>query len=431
MIRKYYNIFPALETKAYYDPFRQIINLSSVNQHDFASIQKDENISDIKIEILALYVHELTHWIDHIATLWGQQNLVLLFNALNARLSNNVEEFWRIKHYHDKCSVENSKSYYQTINNDLDKYEFKRWKHEISTISRFNHEGKGDLSKPILMVKFAYFNETPIARIPLTITSILESRATYNELKIQNYLLDEFEDVIEKEFRKRNAENDRLKILYNPDLILYNSIAHLTAIISNKIQLEEIFEIVYTISSIVLNFPQQEYSNLKKLNRNGEINKRYKKLIINQDLGFLYYNLLWNIGEKRLAKSISLEEVLRHSNLSSKSEFDMLVIEEMKNNINDLIDGPFYNHAKKLLKKGIEIFRVNGISSKIEDLLSTSNYKIKPKIIFGDTYFDDENFDLAKTVNKLIQNQDLTIEDEYHLLDKIEREFEKFINACI
>ena len=69
-------IFPNTTIAAYYDQTHQLINLSKYNYQDFKGI-KLANITEETAEKIALFEHELMHFIDHFSTLWGQRNITL------------------------------------------------------------------------------------------------------------------------------------------------------------------------------------------------------------------------------------------------------------------------------------------------------------------------------------------------------------------
>ena len=85
-------IFPNTSTLAYYSPFGQHIVYNSIEQLEYEKAIKDitnpANLTTIKT-----ISHELRHWKDHHTTIFGVSNLVDIYNAINARLLNNPENF--------------------------------------------------------------------------------------------------------------------------------------------------------------------------------------------------------------------------------------------------------------------------------------------------------------------------------------------------
>jgi hypothetical protein len=70
--------FPAISTSASYNPINQFININSYNEKDFYKESISKNITTKDIEKISLFAHELTHWLDHLSTLWGQEQIMAL-----------------------------------------------------------------------------------------------------------------------------------------------------------------------------------------------------------------------------------------------------------------------------------------------------------------------------------------------------------------
>ena len=86
--------FPNLSTLGSYDPFSQTVHLNSVSPDEFHAAFKGGDIG-ARRRVVPLLFHELTHWVDHITTLWGIEYLVNQFNAINARKNETETELWR------------------------------------------------------------------------------------------------------------------------------------------------------------------------------------------------------------------------------------------------------------------------------------------------------------------------------------------------
>ena len=95
-LNKIGKLFPSQnETVAFYDPATFYIHLGTISQEEFNQTRL-EPFSHENIENLKIIFHEIRHNVDHIATLWGQKNILKYLKALNARLNNNPEQFYSI-----------------------------------------------------------------------------------------------------------------------------------------------------------------------------------------------------------------------------------------------------------------------------------------------------------------------------------------------
>lgn len=424
-------IFPDTKVAAYYDPLSQIINLSKYDKDDFVNLDLSNPTAD-DIDKISLFEHEFTHWLDHVSTLWGQRNLVLIYNALNARANEDINEFWRVKHLTTSFSGDDFYDYFTV--------EYKRnidiirnpWRYQISSGIRFSENGKPEYNKPILFLRFNCFDDIPLLRVPISVASILETNAINAEFSLKFSLAHTIEDVVEKNLKLTEIKNELMTILYHKEFALYTVAAHLTANLNNQTDASYAYKIASSIGTTILNLPDDAYGKMELTNvGNKEWDRRIKEFQNIKDKGFGFYNLLKNNIDKKGQNQYSIEGLLESSGLIAKDELENLIIAEMEKNKESLIDGPFKNTAIKIIEKGIAIFQTRGIDGNSPDFRSKIfELNFLPKLIFGDTYFDDTNFDVLQVLEKIKQNGNLTLDEIYLTCDFYDKKFSEFVKAC-
>lgn len=430
-MRKYTQIFPNNNaTLAYYDPFSQLINLCFIDQVKFENYQNKRIINEDSLYANSIYAHELTHWFDHNSSIWGQENLVLLYNAINARLTNNTNEFWRIKYYYDHCKTESQSSYYTQIKNpEYDLFNVKDWGLMKIPSARFDIHGKVNNSKPLLHIQIINRDETEIARIPLTIAALLECRAIEHEFEIRANTIKSFFKESDREGAFLRLNEDLNQVLFDPNMILYNIVFHLTGFAFSSYDLSKVLYTANLISNIALNFPKSCLSQLKKIRRKEtELQNRYDLLLNNFDRSFIFYTILENTAEAmQFEDDVNIEKILKHSNLPKKEEFKELIAEEMKSNLDNLIDGPLLFHAQKIISNGIQLNKDKALEDYIFLSFPSVKKEFVPKVMYEKSHFPKSS---SESLEELIQNEHRSFEQHYYLFEFMKEKVYEFVDAC-
>lgn len=424
-------LFPDTKVAAYYDPFSQIITLSQYDKDDFANLDLNKPTAN-DIDKISLFEHEFTHWLDHISTLWGQRNLVLIYNALNARANENIDDFWRIKFLTTSFSGDDFFDYFTEEYKRKNEAIKKPWRYQISSGIRFSEQGKPEYNKPILFLRFNCFDDIPLIRIPVSVASILETNAINSEFALKIGLANTIENVVDKNLKLTEIKEEMLSILYHKDFALYTVVAHLTANLNNQTDAAKTYQVASSIGTTILNLPDEifEKMDLVKIG-NDEWDRRIKEFQNIKDKGFGFYNLLKNTIDKCGQNNHTIDNMLKSSNLPPKDELETLVIAEMEKNKSLLIDGPFKKNAEETIEKGINIFKIRGIDGNNDDFRNKLfDLNVLPNLIFGDTYFDDTHFDILQVLEKLKQNIKLTLDEIYLTCDYYDKKFNEFVKAC-
>lgn len=425
------NVFPNTGVLAFYDQFHQIIQISKYEFSEFQSIKLDF-INEDNANKIALFEHELTHWIDHCSTLWGQKNIVKLFNAINAFANQDINEFWRIKTLDNSYRKDTFFHYFSEQYNLIQGSETDKWRYTITSGVRFDVNGSPNYEKPILFVRFSSSDKKPISRVPLTVASILETNAIKAEYYIKIASLTNETNPASRIIRERELKAELINLLYHPELTLYSVVAHLTANLNNDDDIIRILEQTSAIGTLVLNLPEKVYDDLKIPKIDDDLwTQRYKSFKSDKDIGATYYFLLKNLIDNNGKQSFSEDRILSSSNLPNKEDIFQIIISEMQANKTKLIEGPFKSMAIEMITKGIKMFKNRGIFGNKEGFREyiTSN-KLKPTVLFGDTILNTDGLEISEIIEKLIKKEKLTVHEKYFALDFYDKKFELFNEIC-
>lgn len=425
------SIFPNTTVAAYYDQMHQLINISKYDFAEFKGI-KLSNITEENADKISLFEHELTHYIDHCSTLWGQKNTTLLFNAINAYSNQDINDFWRIKYLDSTFRQDSFYHYFSEKYSHIIGDGINRWKYRITSGVRFTHEGKPNHEKPILFVQFSSKDEEPISRVPISVASILETNAIKAEfdIKIKAMLLDK--EPVSRIIREKNINKEIIGLLYHPDLTLYSVIAHLTANLNDDNDIIRTLNTTSAIGTFVLNFPKELYKDLIVPKVEGELwEKRYENFVEDKDIGATYYFLLKNLIVKNGQKSFTEELILSSSNLPKSDKVIELILSEMEENKKSLIEGPFKEMAIDILNQGIEMFKRRGLFGTTENFREyVTDNKLFPPVIFGDTVLKTDSLKVEEVMVKIKKGEKISVHEKYFIMEYYDNKLNEFNEVC-
>jgi len=254
--------FPNITTLGSYNHMSQIISLNSLEKRDIDQLRNDGSV-DIKKKILPLMAHETTHYLDHISTLWGRENLIDIYDALHARAQNNEHQFWRISDLKAKLKRIHYAEYYNTISEaGKQPWDRKLWKQLVTIGFEFGSDGRINNNRPIIFVRFNTEDDRPVARVPLSIVSLLETTAMAAELDLELKITNELSGdhlFLERKFVDRKFV-DRL---YNGQLCVYSACAHLLANMCMISDYVEAYRKAARLAMLCLNLPPRSFSRIK------------------------------------------------------------------------------------------------------------------------------------------------------------------------
>lgn len=331
MKRRYKNYFPTINSLvAYYDPYSFFIFLNKVATKDLPDIIANP-MTPGNLEHIKTLIHETRHFSDHIGTLWGQKYLNSYLKAINARVSVKLEDFPSIIAY---CNSLNQMFYTEYYTEEYNRIEVKnladRWQWSPTCGLRFNAKGELNSEAPIPFIQFGTQDKRPLIRVPLSITSLLETNATNQEVKIQmGYLLTipEGPQLVELKLTEKQT---LFKLIYNQDLALYNVAVHLT---SNLLDIKDVptaFDISSKVATLTLNLPNEMVRGMLVPKEFEIWGDKTNFMLQNNEYGFIFHLLLFNYRQEfQKDQAFSIDQLLECSGLPKYEEIEKEVLNQM------------------------------------------------------------------------------------------------------
>lgn len=430
-----WKIFPSISTLAYFNSLGNYIYLDEFeDENDFKKACDNPSLDKNRFSV---YIHENQHYIDQISTLWGAKNIYRIYESYNAVFKNNEYEFYRHRELILNLKRDYFLDYYTIKYNHIEGDFQNRWKFQITSGLRFDNNGKINEDYPIPFVSFVSKKDVKISRVPISIVSLLETTATNAEYQ---FLISEA-GKLASPYRENQLAQISKKIeskLYHPELTLYSVAVHLTSVhlgVSDPILGYEISSI---FAKIALNIPSQLFINItfpKELSSTEEWLKRSKKLIKNEDRGFVFYLLLRNyvttFGTLKDNK-ISIENILKSSNLPSEDNIQKLIkLEIQELNMKMLTSTNDFN--KLILDKiffGNKFRESTGIGQNNKQVDLSEFIRERPYLIFKNSYFEYEDLELHKIYTKIASQEQVTIEEWFRIHTFCEKKIEEFNEIC-
>lgn len=261
-LQERWGMFPNQSTLGSYDYFTQSVRLDSVRPDHWHSLEGQpfgalETSQGLK-KFVPVSQHEYAHWLDMNCTLYGlrimrELSLSYQFNPyLHKDAWNKEGEFFHARRVADSIKQIRLPNYYSlTFESDARQ----PWKYQISVGHGFDATGKPN-SDPIIFLRFSDALGEPIARQPLSMSSILEANATYNEMLgiiTANFLIQNADERLIEE----KLDNQKLvEQVYDPKLTLYSVAAHLCAATGHMTNIAAAYKAAAILSRFVLNIPR-------------------------------------------------------------------------------------------------------------------------------------------------------------------------------
>jgi len=435
-------IFANLETIGSYHDFSQIAFVDYLDESRFSALLNNfqsqlmqgqaaqtalqQNYESIT-RFYATCVHELTHWLDHTSTLWGQRQLVFIYNAINAWTNQDEQEFYRI-------AIANSERHrarlalYYTEEYQVNQQESinKPWEYEYGSGLEFGIDGRPRPDRPFVFTVFSNSSSQRICRVPFSMFALTEANATYAEFKVESQglaLLDNDSRLVEQ-FR---LEQEIQQNIYNEKLVIYSVATHCLANSSNINESFKAYELSSALATFCLNLPKSLFNSLKipeEFNVWGDRVQALKELA---DPGFAFFTIARQAPEYSTGLSVGqwLQEALENAGLPNLKEIVYLAANQMEELENEIIDGLYSDGLKTLLSIGRNNFTERGIWG--QNVLSMENLQknsiMLPPIVLGDGFVTPV---APKTIPIGQEDMDQWIEQ---IID-IEVSLDRFIRAC-
>ena len=408
-------IFPNLNyTIASYSPVTTFISFESFKEKDWKSslgLATNWKHSEMK----GMIHHEARHYVDHMSTLWGQKNLVSLYKALNARLSLDETRFSDIVKYKKQERELHFADYYHELYNAyVWKSGAQNWEYQFSTGFRFKDDGSFDERKPIMFVRFRTVDGKSLSRVPVSIASLLETNATFQEVEVRD-------KYVNSQTPKKDLEkfNDWLmgSLIYNNDRSIYNVAAHLAANLLDISDPRIAFRICSSVASLTLNLPHKLVETLPIKNDEMQAwTNRPKDVLVNHEYGFIFFNLLNNYKEfYKKGKEYKLEDLLSENKLPEEARIFEAVKLEMKEFANEFYEENLKEYFLGLHQKGLELFNVRGVDGSNYSISKVLSSEVnKPNVIFSDSKIKSR-FQEFSDVIKVMPLKEVNNDDFYQI----------------
>jgi len=436
-------IFANLEAIGSYDDFSQLVVLYYLDKENFlqllesfqSNIKGDQNSQKLSLQsnyestvkFYSTCVHEFTHWLDHTSTLWGQRQLVLIYNAINAWTNQNEQEFYRIAIANSERHRARLATYYtEKYETDQQEVDTTPWQYEYGSGLEFGIDGRPRLDRPFVFTVFSNSRRKRIIRVPFSMFALTEANATYAEFKVKIQslaLLDDDSRLVEQLRLQQEIQQN----LYNSELAIYSVATHCLA---NSIGIEESFrayEFASALATLCLNLPKELFCSLSVPEEFSIWGNRVRALQDLSDPGFAFFAIAKQAPRYRKEVSIErwLEEALSNTGLPNLEVIKGLILAQMKELENEVIEGIYTDQLRMLLSIGRKNFIQRGVWGQnvlsIETLSKTS--LMLPPIVLGDGY-------AASVVFTTIPTNTQALEEWIDQIIKIEVSVERFIRGC-
>jgi hypothetical protein len=436
-------IFANLEAIGSYDDFSQTVALNYLDEESFLRLLEsfqsytkgDETAQkaarqasyDSSTKFYSTCVHELTHWLDHTSTLWGQRQLILIYNAINAWTNQNEQEFYRIAIANSERQRARLAIYY-TEKHEVEQKDVRPtpWQFEYGSGLEFGIDGKPRTGRPFIHTVFFNSSNQPIIRVPFSMFALTEANATYAEFKVKSQslaLLDDDSRLVEQ----LRLEHEIQRNLYNSDLVIYSVATHCLA---SSIGIDEVFqayELSSALATLCLNLPKELFQNLSVPEEFNVWGSRVQALQELADPGFAFFTIAKQAPKYKdnILVEQWLQEALKNAGLPSLEIIKDLAVAQMQELENEVIEGLYADQLRNLLSIGRENFIQRGVWGQnilsIENLSKTS-MKL-PLIVLGDGFIIPVAY---TTISTSQESMDQWIDR----IINIEVSINQFIRAC-
>lgn len=360
-------VIPNLSTAGYYDFRSQTITVNVATADVLAAWERSSTPLYDAREYLATALHELTHWLDHTSTVWGQQYLVHLHDAHWAFERQDPGEFWRVMRLENAVQrgPASGNGFYQYVDQPDAHGSASTWQWQLSAGLEFDATGRLNEQRPIPFISFNDRASERIVRVPITTLALLEANATWAEYVVRDQVLRTLPapaQAVEREEVSRRAK----QALYDPQLALYSAAAHLVANTQDLTAAFDAYRLASALSTLTLNLTPTLIQRLRvPVDVEARFGDRVGRMLANADHGFAF--LLLALAAPRAAEfpdvGAWVGATVAAAGLPSLPGVQGAAARQMAQLVAQLPpDGPTRQRATALLQVGARNFATRGVA---------------------------------------------------------------------
>lgn len=413
--------FPNLSTLGSYSYFTQTIQINGYDSPAFdAAFNRGHPATRLALEPLAL--HEFQHFEDHLLSAWGAGNLRRLFTAMNGRVSGDRSRLGELTAVYREVRDLHLNDYYNELGDAaMEPWNGETWAYDFSTGVKLDAEGRERPDCPVLFARFADRKGRAVARVPVTVASLLEVRAMAVEIVKHILLIDELPadaQVIERS----TYESKTVRDFYDPLLTPYSVIAHLYA---NTLGIKDIPRALTAAGRLawaVLNLVDARFDAVRIPERYQIWGDRNAAALARRDRGYAYAMILENSRGASMANAGPdlTDWILQNAGLPPQN----IIYDEARvaraASFADLSDGPYTARFRELSRFADRL----GEPAAAIDGMVGSRRGILPLVLSG----DDKWLQISTAGLSGTFADPRAWVDDAHV---IHRRFDEFLNACV
>ena len=349
--------FPDVAAIAEFRPWSQTVHL-----HHVGADSLRESLLNKRLDLCRAgwqtIAHELTHWIDLVGTVWGRDYLLSLANAYMAAMGGDETRFGPLVDHFDDDRRILFPLYYHVVAERPSRHSTDRpWSIEYTSGYEFSCDGRINEARPIF---FAVFGENPtrrrIARQPLSVGALLETRAIFSEivtgLQIISDTKEESSIVESVIFGKELTE-----LLYSPEFTTYTAPVHVLSARSHTRDPVLSYDLGSELAFISLNLTDELILRLHHPEGFRPFAGRRDAFIRNKDRGYIFATLAFHAPEYTgQSQTDYIERTLKAAGLPGKEE----IYRHARSRIDEAVqldgDQPPIRVIKSLLGLGPQVF---------------------------------------------------------------------------
>lgn len=224
-------IFPNQVAAVSFTPHSTIVEVSCCRTERVVEALRAESLLPVRQDIQVL-CHEMTHWFDFFVTIWGREYTSAICRGYRALERTAEAEFPRILELFDQDRRVLAPAYYRFTSPPSSPHHRERpWSIDFVTGAEIDAYGVTREDRPIFMARFS---ENPsrqtFARQPISVGALLEVRAIASEVGSAIDAINTHSDDDEKLVETLRANQEFNPLVYDHELIEYNSAAHILSV---------------------------------------------------------------------------------------------------------------------------------------------------------------------------------------------------------